>query len=72
VPGDPSSKNASGDFLERFLSLFESFFWALDVEITQVFEYFDADTTPPEFVPWLARWMNVAIEDEWDLPASAS
>jgi phage tail-like protein len=66
VPGDPSSRNISSDFLERFLSLFEAFFWSLDVEINQIFEYFDPDKTPAEFLAWLARWLNVGLEEEWD------
>jgi phage tail-like protein len=58
---DPLSK----DFLERFLSLFESIFYDLEVEISGVTSYFDPDTTLPEFLRWLASWVNIAIEDEW-------
>jgi len=60
---DPMSK----DFLERFLSLFESVFYDLEVEIATVSRYFDPDPkgTPPEFLKWLASWVNIAIEEDW-------
>ena len=58
---DPVNK----DFLERFLSLFESVFYDLEVDISTIARYFDPDTTPPEFLKWLASWVNIAIEDEW-------
>ncbi len=58
---DPVSK----DFLERFLSLFESAFYDLEVDISTITRYFDPDTTPPEFLKWLASWVNIAIEEDW-------
>jgi phage tail-like protein len=65
VPGDPSSQPAELDFLIRFLSLFETTFRALDVEIDQLFGYFDPTLTPSDFLPWLASWLDVALEEEW-------
>ncbi len=58
---DPISKG----FLERFLSLFETVFFDLETEIGRVFEYFDPDTTPHGFLPWLASWLNLALEEDW-------
>jgi phage tail-like protein len=58
---DPASK----DFLERFLSLFESLLNDLEVDISQVIRYFDPDTTPPEFLRWLASWVDIVIEEDW-------
>ena len=58
---DPGSK----EFLERFLSIFETVFYDLETEISQVFKYFDADTAPQEFLAWLASWLNLAMEEEW-------
>ena len=58
---DPVSR----DFLERFLSLYESIFSDLEIDISTVSQYFDPDTTPPGFLKWLASWVNIAIEDEW-------
>ncbi|RPI34211.1 MAG: phage tail protein I, partial [Nitrospiraceae bacterium] len=55
----------SRDFLERFLSLFESIFYDLEIDISTITGYFDPDTTPPEFLKWLASWVNMAIEEDW-------
>ena len=78
---DPVSR----DFLERFLSIFETVFYDLETRIYDIFKYFDPDTAEtsiydaykyfdPEtaeakskdFLNWLASWMNIAVEDEWD------
>lgn len=58
---DPVSR----EFLERFLSLFESHFFDLETEITRLFSYFDPALTPPDFLPWLGSWLNVALEEQW-------
>ena len=55
----------SRDFLERFLSLFESVFYDLEIDISTITRYFDPDTTPPEFLKWLASWVNMAVEEDW-------
>ncbi|MBE9592207.1 MAG: phage tail protein I, partial [Proteobacteria bacterium] len=55
----------SKEFLERFLSIFETVFYDLETEISQVFKHFDADTVPQEFLAWLASWLNLALEEEW-------
>jgi phage tail-like protein len=58
---DPVSR----EFLERFLSLFESVFYDIEVDISKVARYLDPDTTPPEFLRWLSSWVNMAIEEDW-------
>ncbi|HMK56394.1 MAG TPA: phage tail protein [Dissulfurispiraceae bacterium] len=58
---DPASK----DFLERFLSLFESIFYDLEIEIANITRYLDPDLAPPEFLKWLASWVDIAIEEDW-------
>jgi len=55
----------SKEFLERFLSLFESILYDLEIDIDQVFTYFDPDTVPQNFLPWLASWLNMALEEDW-------
>ncbi len=59
---DPESK----EFLERFLSLFESLFYDLEIDIENVSRYFDPETTPKEFLPWLGSWINRTFEESWD------
>lgn len=59
---DPSSM----EFLERFLSIFETVFNDLETEISNIFKYFDPDTTPENFISWLASWMNMALDEGWE------
>ena len=51
------------DFTSRFLMLFESFWKPINEQIEQVDNYFDPDLTPPEFIPWLASWVGLPVDD---------
>ncbi|MCG2783897.1 MAG: phage tail protein [Anaerolineae bacterium] len=53
----------SDDFTSRFLMLFESFLKPVNQQIEQVDGYFDSDLTPPEFIPWLASWVGMPVDD---------
>jgi phage tail-like protein len=59
----------SAAFLERFLSLFETIFDGLDQDIDQLFRYFQASGAPPAFLPWLASWINIGLDE--DLPVAS-
>ncbi|MBM3237384.1 hypothetical protein FJZ31_13925 [Candidatus Poribacteria bacterium] len=72
LPGIYQEDAASRDFLERFLSLFEMFFFNLEEEIFSVTKYFDVNATPfeegtPEkdFLTWLSSWLAVAFDENW-------
>ncbi len=65
LPATYQDNAVSRDFLERFLSLFESVFYDLEVDISRVTRYLDPDTTPPEFLRWLGSWINMALEEDW-------
>jgi phage tail-like protein len=54
----------SAAFLERFLSMFETIFGSLEQEIDQLFRYFDPRQTQKDFLPWLASWINLSLDDE--------
>jgi phage tail-like protein len=43
--------------------LFESFWKPINEQIEQVDNYFDPDLTPPEFIPWLASWVGLPVDD---------
>ncbi|MFZ0388997.1 MAG: phage tail protein I [Calditrichia bacterium] len=58
---DPVSR----EFLERFLSLFESVFSDLEAQIDRLFRYFDPDDTPAEFLPWLSSWLDLSQQESW-------
>jgi phage tail-like protein len=56
----------SAGFLERFLSIFETTFEGFDQEIDGLFRYFDPTLAPKGFLPWLASWINLSLDE--DLP----
>jgi phage tail-like protein len=56
---NPQSK----EFLERFLSLFETFF--VQVEEFNFTKYIDPRSTPDEFLPWLSSWLAIAYDENW-------
>jgi phage tail-like protein len=58
---DPVSR----DFLERFLSMFETVFSGLEATVERVPEAFDPTRTPAEFLDWLAQWLDLAVEEDW-------
>lgn len=53
------------DFMGRFLMLFESFWRPIDLQISGIHNYFDPDLTPARFLPWLASWFDLALDDFW-------
>jgi phage tail-like protein len=56
---DPKSR----DFLERFLSLFGSFFMNMEEQIEGIAKYFDPETVSQEYLRWLASWIAIAVDD---------
>lgn len=51
------------EFLSRYLMLFESFWQPLEQQTRQMHHYFDPKLTPVEFLPWLASWVGVPMDD---------
>lgn len=58
---DPESKL----FLEQFLSIFEHFFEGIEEEIDNIVRYFIPGATPVKFLPWLASWLSLSLDDKW-------
>jgi phage tail-like protein len=52
-------------FLERFLSLFETFFSNMEDKIFSFSRYIDARSTPDKFLPWLASWIGLSFDQRW-------
>ena len=65
LPAIYQEDKVSKDFLERFLSLFETFFWNQEEKIKNVSNYFDPDSTPSDFLPWLGKWTSTVLDDTW-------
>jgi phage tail-like protein len=53
------------NFMGRFLMLFESFWGPIDEQISSIHNYFDPDLTPARFLPWLASWFDLMLDDQW-------
>jgi phage tail-like protein len=47
----------------RFLMLFESFWGPIDEQIGQIPAYLDPKMTPPDFLPWLASWFSMVLDE---------
>lgn len=56
---------ACGDFLLRLLSLFESVNQDVETEIGSLPKLFDPLATPKEFLPWLAEWLDLELDESW-------
>jgi phage tail-like protein len=53
------------ELMGRFLMLFESFWAPIGEQIDQLPLYFDPRMTPPDFLPWLASWLDLALDGRW-------
>jgi phage tail-like protein len=53
------------DLMGRFLMLFESFWKPIETQVDAIHNYFDPRLTPAHFLPWLASWLDVELEDHW-------
>ncbi|MEJ2567397.1 MAG: phage tail protein, partial [candidate division WOR-3 bacterium] len=58
---DPTSKL----FLEQFLSIFAHFFEGIEDEVDNIVRYFIPGATPVKFLPWLASWLSLSLNDKW-------
>ncbi|MCK4734379.1 MAG: hypothetical protein KAT65_18130 [Methanophagales archaeon] len=61
LPAVYQEDSASKEFLERFLSIFESALHDSEETISRIPTYFDPMATQAEFVPWLASWLSLDL-----------
>ena len=54
------------DFLLRFVSLFETFFGGIEGEIDGLSRLFDPQAAPKQLLPWLAGWLALELDEDWD------
>jgi phage tail-like protein len=54
------------DFLLRLLSLFESFNSETEAAIGRLPALFDPLAAPADYLPWLAGWLALQLEEDWD------
>ncbi|OPX86522.1 MAG: Phage tail protein (Tail_P2_I) [Pelotomaculum sp. PtaB.Bin104] len=65
LPAVYQENEQSRDFLERFLSLFETFFSQMEVQIGHIERFFDADFVRGDFLRWLGAWLAIAVDENW-------
>ena len=53
------------ELLGRFLMLFESFWAPIEEQIGVSSLYFDPRFTPTDFLPWLASWIDLVLDERW-------
>jgi phage tail-like protein len=53
------------ELMGRFLMLFESFWAPIEGQIEAIPYYFDPQITPSEFLPWLASWLSLVLDERW-------
>jgi phage tail-like protein len=52
-------------FLRRYLLIFKAILGPLDRQIAQISYYFDPLVAPEQLLPWLAGWVDLALDDRW-------
>ncbi len=54
-----------GDFIGRFLLIFEHLLLPVDRQIDHLALLFDPRHTPAELLPWLASWVDLVLDETW-------
>lgn len=55
------------DFAQRMLSAFDEVLAPIFCTLDNIDAYFDPDLAPDDFVPWLATWVGMALDENWSL-----
>lgn len=53
------------DFSGRFLLIFEHLLLPVDRQIDHLAQLFDPRMTPGEWLPWLASWVDLVLDETW-------
>lgn len=53
------------EFLGRFLLIFQSVLDPIERTVENIPYHFDPRLTPPEFLPWLASWVDLVLDPTW-------
>lgn len=65
LPAIYRTQSRDPELLERFLALFESTFTGIEREIEGLSRLFDAQAAPAAWLPWLAGWMDLTLDERW-------
>jgi len=66
LPATYQEDAKSKEFLERFLSIFESFLYDKEEIISEISRYFDPIAAPEDFYNWLANWLSLDLYELWE------
>jgi phage tail-like protein len=66
LPAIYDAESTCGDLLMRLLSLLEAMFGAVESETADLSRLFDVDAVPREFLGWLAGWLALDLNEDWD------
>ena len=53
------------DFVGRFLRVFEDQLNPVEKVLENIWSYFDPRMAPPSFLPWLASWIDLVLDENW-------
>lgn len=73
LPAVYRADSVSGDFLDRFLSIFDTLRGRTSDQIGALARYFDPRATPAnpqnvggtDFLGWLASWLGISLQSNW-------
>ncbi|HKS27380.1 MAG TPA: phage tail protein [Pyrinomonadaceae bacterium] len=67
LPAVYQDDERSRDFLERFLSVFETFFGAMERQIDHIARLFDPEAArgAQDFLHWIGSWLAIAVDKNW-------
>lgn len=62
---DERRRTAREPFGTRFISALDTVLAPVLATLDNLPEYFDADTTPEDFLGWLGEWVAASVDDGW-------
>jgi phage tail-like protein len=65
LPAIYSSPPEQHDFLERFLSIMQTTWTAIEQTVNTFERYLDPKSVPTEAMDYLAGWLNITLEKSW-------
>ncbi len=65
LPSIYQENEGSKEFLEKYLSLYETLFLSIEAKIINFSHYLDPRSTPEGFLPWLSSWLSLAYDETW-------
>jgi phage tail-like protein len=55
------------EFIGRFLCIFEDILQPVESTVDNIPYYFDPYVTPESFLPWLASWLGLVLDERWPI-----